>query len=414
MTSNSLLKLSRTCRTIAALVVFAIPLCSATAADTNNNTLWNLERLGRTPKSEHADDFGASDVHAVLYEGEPWNGKPTKIFAYYGLPARAGRDAPVPGVVCVHGGSGTAFAEWVKIWNRHGFAAIAMDTNGAVPRSLNENPDNFRHEWAGPPRYGFGDAKADVHDQWPYHAVADVILANSLLRSFPEVDKNNVGLTGISWGGYLTSLTAGVDPRFKFAIPVYGCGFLDDGSTWQKMIDDYGHDRWMQLWDPSSYLANTKMATLWINGTNDKHYHLGPFQRTYRLTKGPRSLAIRVRMDHGHGSGWAPPEIYAFARAAVGRGAPLVAFNEQGADSGKAWAQFTAPKDVHTKSAELVYTTDSGDWVDREWKTVPATVDASKHRISCDLPMGTTVYYFNLHDDRDLLVSSEHVVVGRE
>jgi hypothetical protein len=220
-------------------------------------------------------------------------------------------------------------------------------------------------------------------------------------------------LTGISWGGYLTSLTAGIDPRFKFAIPVYGCGFLDDGSSWAQMIDDYGHDRWMQLWDPSSYLASAEMPTLWINGTNDQHYHLGPFQRTYRLMKGPRYLGIRLRMSHGHGPGWDPPEIYAFAAAAVGRGAPLLTLKDEGEDGHRTWATVEAPANVQVKSAELLYTKDHGDWVKREWNSTPATTEPNG-RVTADLPDGTSVCYFNVHDDRGLLVSSEHIAIGQK
>ena len=33
----------------------------------------------------------------------------------------------------VHGGGGTAFADWVKLWNSRGYAAIAMDNCGSIP-----------------------------------------------------------------------------------------------------------------------------------------------------------------------------------------------------------------------------------------------------------------------------------------
>src|SRR3954469_3375330 len=122
-------------------------------AQQNGAPLWDLKWLDRPPAVEPAESYGAKDIHSVFYAGEPWNGKATKVFAYYGFPEGASASARVPGVVCVHGGSGTAFANWVKIWNKHGFAAIAMDTNGAVPQSINENPDDFRHQWAGPRRY---------------------------------------------------------------------------------------------------------------------------------------------------------------------------------------------------------------------------------------------------------------------
>jgi dienelactone hydrolase len=384
----------------------------ASAAD--EQVPWDMQRLGRPPAVELAETYGAKNVHAVLFAAEPWKGQPTKVYAYYGFPDGANKSSPVPGVVCVHGGSGTAFAEWVQVWNKHGFAAIAIDTNGAVPKSINENPDSFRHAWAGPMRYGFGDSRDDIRDQWPYHAVANIILADSLLRSFPEVDADNIGITGISWGGYLTSLTAGIDRRFKFAIPVYGCGFLDDGSTWEPMIEEYGHDRWMQLWDPSSYLGKATMPMLWINGTNDKHYHLRPFQRSYRLPSGPRSLAIRVRMDHGHGSGWSPPEIYAFAKSIVGRGKKLIEVTKQACEGRRASVIFQAPEGVEVAAVELAYTSDRGPWVDREWKTGPAEVDSARSTVEAELPSGTAVYYFNLTDSRGLLVSSEHVEVSED
>lgn len=377
-----------------------------------NATLWDLQKLGTPPAVEIAEEFDTEACHAIFFEGEPWRGKPTKVFAYYGLPKSASRDAPVPGIVCVHGGSGTAFAEWVQIWNKHGFAAIALDTNGAVPQSINEDPDKFRHEWAGPPRYGFNQSDQPPQDQWPYHAVAAIVRAHSLLRSFPEVDSSKIGITGISWGGYLTCLTAGIDPRFKFAIPVYGCGFLDEGSTWTDAIHKYGRDRWMGWWDPSSYLAGANLATLWINGTNDPHYHLPFFQKTYRLPHGPRNLSIRVRMDHGHGSGWSPPEIYAFAKAAVGTGDPLVEIAERGLDESLAWVRYRSAGDDRVASAELNYSTDAGGWTERNWNTIPARLDRESFRAEIELPLGTTVYYFNVLDDRRLLVSSEHVVTS--
>jgi len=83
------------------------------------------------------------------------------------------------------------------------------------------------HPNAGPKRISwFGDIALPDTEQWFYHAVADVIRANSLLRSFPEINPKKIGLTGISWGGTIVSTVAGVDPRFAFIIPVYGGGLI--------------------------------------------------------------------------------------------------------------------------------------------------------------------------------------------
>lgn len=371
---------------------------------------WANLSLDAPPATERVDDRQVEGVRAVYFTSEPYQGKPTKVFAYYGLPAGATADAPVPGVVCVHGGWGTAYPEWVRLWNSHGFAAIAIDTDGNVPAPIEQgDPARQRHPWSGPPPNGFDRAADPPADQWPYHAVAAIIHANSLLRSFPEVNAKNVGVTGISWGGYLASIVAGVDPRFKFTIPVYGCGFVHQGTSWNKQVDDYGRDRWVGLWDPSSHLPRAKMPMLWVSGTNDGHYHLPLLQKSYRLPPGDRTLAIRVRMDHSHPAGWAPPEIYAFAKAAVGMAPPLVEVKRSQVAAGRTAVQYEAPPEVEVRSAQLNCTLDNGPWIDRVWQTSEAKIDRAKHRLTADLPPGATAHYFNLTDSRGLLSSSEHV-----
>ena len=160
----------------------------------------------------------------MFYDGSPWHGKPTRVFAYYGLPKIA-PGAKVPGMVLVHGGGGTAFDVWVRLWNSRGYAAIAMDTCGCVP--IGSYGKWQRHDAGGPPGWGgFNQVDEPAEDQWTYHAIADVVLAHSFWRSLPQVDPERIGVTGISWGGYLTCIVSGVDSRFRFAVPVYGCGFL--------------------------------------------------------------------------------------------------------------------------------------------------------------------------------------------
>ena len=189
-------------------------------------TPWNIRALSEPPKVYPAQT-AEPGVRAMYFEAVPWKGKPTRVFAYYGTP----EGKKLPAMVLIHGGGGTAFAEWVRLWNKRGYAAIAMDTVGTVPDKADDGklwaPVRKRHEYGGPAGWGdFGSIDEPITDQWSYHAVAAAVLAHSLIRSFPEVDPKRIGVTGISWGGYLTSIVSGVDPRFRFAAPVYGCGFL--------------------------------------------------------------------------------------------------------------------------------------------------------------------------------------------
>lgn len=374
---------------------------------------WDLSILSPSPATFPAEGFSEESVQALFYAGLPWKGQATRVFAWLGLPkVNPGRKAP--GMVLVHGGGGTAFAEWVRLWTQRGYAAIAMDTCGCVPRGAYGHWE--RHEHGGPPGWGgFDQLDQPPKDQWTYQAVAAVILAHSLLRSRPEVDPQRIGLTGISWGGYLACIVAGVDSRFKFTVPVYGCGFYLDTALGQA-LRDLGEEkcaRWMQWWDPSRYLRRANMPLLWVTGSNDFAYTLNALQKSYRLAPGPSTLCIRLRMPHGHGDpGENPEEIHAFANSFCKDGAPLARITGQGWKGKQVWASFESQ--VPVVRAELNFTKALGPWPDRPWEAVPAAVDSVRGKITATLPEGVTVYYFNLIDQRNLVVSTEHVELVSE
>jgi len=370
--------------------------------------MWDMPALSKAPAYAPADGFQAEGEQAIFYDGLPYQGKPTQVFAWLGLPKTpAGQKAP--GIVLVHGGGGTAFDAWVRLWTGRGYAAIAMDTCGSVPRGRYGHWD--RGAAGGPPGWGgWNQIDQPRQDQWTYHAVADVILAHSLLRSLPHVDPERIGLTGISWGGYLTCIAAGVDHRFKFAVPVYGCGFTNEHGFAKNVarLGKEGGDRWMRWWDPSVYLGDAPMPMLWVTGSNDFAYTFNALQKSYRLPKAPRTLAIRLRMPHGHGgAGENPQEIQVFADSIVKQGQPLARIVAQVREGNDPWATYEGPRPI--VKAELNATCDTGRWQDRKWVAAPAQVDAARHRVTATLPAAAKVYYFNLFDDRDCVVSTEHV-----
>ncbi len=399
----------RTVRLRPGLVLAASLLGGAAAAA---GMPWDAEALFRVPKQHPAPGFNEPGVRALFFDGLPWKGKTTKVFAWYGAPERKAGER-FPAMVLVHGGGGTAFAAWVRLWTSRGYAAIAMDTCGSVPKGKYGNWQ--RHDNGGPSGWGgFETVDEPVTDQWTFHAVADVVLAHSLIRSFPEVDPDRTGITGISWGGYLTCITAGLDPRFQLAVPVYGCGFLGENSAWLGRFNKMGREQaetWLGRWDPSVYLPRAAMPMLWVTGTNDFAYPMDSLRKSYRLPKGPRTLCIRIRMRHGHnGPGENPREIHAFADAILKEGVPLARIVKQGVDGNRAWATYAASEPV--SRAELTYTKDSGPWKPRKWEAAPATVDASAKRVSAGIPEGATVFYLNLFDGRKCVVSTVHVVAG--
>jgi hypothetical protein len=201
-------------------------------------------------------------------------------------------------------------------------------------------------------------------DQWMYHAVADTVLANSLLRSFPEVDAKKVGLMGISWGGVVASTAMGVDTRFAFSIPTCGCGDLADTPN------QYGaalHDNalYRDVWDPLVWLPHATMPALWLSWPDDVHFPLTSQSASYRAAPGPHMAAILPGMKHGHPAGWNPPDSYAFAESVVREGKPWFRQTSDG--------EFFNSKPID--KALLFSTADAHSTVPSQWTQTPAAFE---------------------------------------
>jgi cephalosporin-C deacetylase-like acetyl esterase len=366
-----------------------------------------LGDLTTAPQVHPADGFAAEEgLRPLFFDGLPYRGKPTRVFAWYGAPGGHEGAGKRPAMVLVHGGGGTAYKEWVKRWNDHGFAAISIAVEGQTDERQADGRTWKRHAWAGPARDGiYADSALPLADQWMYHAVADVVLANSLVRSFPKVDQRQIGLMGISWGGIVASTVAGSDTRFSFVIPTYGCGSLDiSDNQWGLALKDNAIYR--DVWEPRLLLGRATMPILWLTWLRDPHFPLDAQQATYRAAAGPRTVAVLPDMGHSHQAGWKPPDSYAFAAAIVATGKPWARQVVQFFDEGTASAEFECARPV--KSAVLIHTTDSGYTGKRRWLTAPAKWDAHGEgvRVSAPLPRGTRAFFFNLDAD-GLTVSSE-------
>lgn len=373
-----------------------------------------LDQLTGVPQVHSAEGLAAesaeTNVKPIFFEGLPWKAKPTRVFAWLGLPDASNRvdGAKVPGVVLVHGGGGTAFKEWVEKWNEKGFAAISIAVEGQTDLRDATGKSWQRHEWAGPARDGiYGDSDQPLTDQWMYHAVADTILANSLLRSMPEVDANKVGVMGISWGGVITSTAMGVDSRFAFAIPTYGCGGL---ATAQNQ---YGralgqNTLYREVWDPLVRMNDVTMPVLWLSWTGDQHFPLDLQRRCYTSAPGPHMVALLPNMRHGHAPGWNPPDSYEFARSVVETGVPWCRqLGVKREDAGRARVSFASSQPID--KVTLVTTTDTGFTGRRTWNETEAEFKHNQSRVIVDvsLPDRTTAWFVNLHSG-SLIASSDY------
>jgi hypothetical protein len=168
---------------------------------------------------------------------------------------------------------------------------------------------------------------------------------------------------------------AGVDSRFKAAVPVYGCGFLHENSAWldrfAKMTQAQ-RERWITLWDPSRYLP-------------------------------AKQLCITVNMPHSHPAGWAPKEIGLFIDQHLREGSPLPTVGDPERQNGTIRVSYSSP--VKLADAALHVTTDKGPINKRTWQTHKAKIDGNAI-VSESSVRDATAWFLTVTNDRGAVVST--------
>jgi hypothetical protein len=201
-----------------------------------------------------------------------------------------------------------------------------------------------------------------------------------------------------------------VDDRLKAAVPVYGCGFLQDNSVWKESrfdkMDAALRTRWVDNFDPSKYLPNVKCPILFLNGTNDFAYPLDSYQKSYELVKGPRTVAVHLRLRHGHI--WTFEEVDTFIDSHLKKANPLPVIGPMT----RAGEHVSAKVESKTKlkSGQLLYAPAQGPWQKREWLSHAAIIKDGV--VSANLPTTRPlVYFLSVTDGRGLEVSAPHVIL---
>ncbi|MFC3745255.1 alpha/beta hydrolase family protein [Paenibacillus sp. GCM10012306] len=408
-----------------------------------------MESLFQLPALYPVFEDEETGIHAAFYQGVPYKGKETRVFAYYGLPKieeHKQNEIPqqIPGIILVHGGAGSAFSHWVKQWNDRGYAAIAMDLEGQVPfASYNNISERSRddlhtdsslplfspHPWSGPMKQGvFADYGEAVQDQWMYHAVAAVLSAHTILRSLPGVDEDRIGITGISWGGIITSLVSGLDHRLSFAMPVYGCGYLyEPGTLYGRgfaAMPPATAERLRGLWDPSSYLHQSKIPMLWLNGSQDTHFPLSIFVKSYEQHEHHYEdaqlhsrLSIQHGLPHTYPDAWSCEESYAFADSITREGPALIRILRAEQYEERVRVCFQSPLEV--VKAVLYWCGDDTDWRSASWHSETAILykdeNSNDHgEAHVALPVSGGVYFVQLTNTKGWITSSRVMRDRRE
>ncbi|MBT3381573.1 MAG: alpha/beta fold hydrolase [Lentisphaerae bacterium] len=352
-----------------------------------------LGRLYQPPEILSVDkheEYNVEGCQAIIFEGERFKGEPVSLFAYYSTPAGAPPAEGWPAVVLVHGGGGTAFANYVEDWNEKGYAAISLDWYGLFPEIKKKTPERRKVvPNTVAPLYSYEDA------------VANIIRCHSLLRSFPRIDVERTGIVGASWGGFFALTAAGYDQRFKCVISAYAAGF------WQKTP-----------FDPQHHVMNITAPVLRTAVVNELNFPLPRWQETVDLTTSAEST-LSIDLARGHSNvGLVWPINYHFADMTLkGQGLlPRIGSVRQTGDKLEATVMNIAQLDQSKLGrAELHYavsapTARGGRFYEKDqWQKAP--VERVHGLLQATVPVGTRACFLNLFWN-DLPISSQFLLLG--
>ncbi len=344
-------------------------------------------------------------TQAIFFVSVPYLGKETTTFAYIGTPNIEKPQGGYPAIVLVHGGGGCAFYEWVEYWNKKGYVAIAFDCSGQQYGSCKHdgkgtaeiNPNGRYLEISD--NGSFENDEESVCNSWTYHNVANIILAHNLLRTNKNVNKDKIVLTGISWGGVLTTIVSGIDDRFLAVAPVFGTGYLLESHVFTNKnvpMIDY-REKWEELFDPISYVEKNVKSTLFTMGMNDHAFSPKNAQRTYGRVQGEVIYSYRKELLHYHR--WKDEEQMIHVARFMDLKCKNIALPFQLIGEKRENNQFSIQVDNGNaiKKAYFNYTL-SNDEDCMLWKWEQVEIAMVKNKATAEIPQGTKYCFVELSD----------------
>lgn len=311
-----------------------VPLAVATKEDwMNRGDAWVAPRATgeeKTPAPGAALDKSAELVVEELYltAGVTPVG-PNRIYCAVARPAQA--TGPVPVVLIFHGGGGHASpALALAAARRHpGMAGVAMDYNGQFAAKKGERVTR----WTIPAPVPKLALVPDLRNSPMYHYVTAARRTIDALETMPWADPARVGAVGVSYGGWVALILAGVDARVKCVTTGVSAGGVGDtpGKAAQQLRWEPAEQRplWLANYEPLAYAPATRAGVFLQLASNDYWFWITGAARQLAALPGPKGWIIRPNSNHGSGG----PELSdlaapAFMRHMLLGTAPLAAVGE--------------------------------------------------------------------------------------
>jgi dipeptidyl aminopeptidase/acylaminoacyl peptidase len=243
-----------------------------------------------------------SNLGLTPAEEMDWKGAVNRtIHGFIIKPKNFDANKKYPLLVIIHGGPQSAFNNsWGYRWNPQVFA----NTNDYV--IFMPNPRGS---------VGYGQQFVnEISGDWGGKAYTDIMNGVAEMTKKPYVDKNNIGGTGASYGGYMVDWILGHnnDPRFKFKVFASHAGVynLESMATvteelwfvdWEFKGMPWENPEMYQRWSPHRYSKNFDTPTLVTCGELD--YRV-PVDQSYQLFTTLQLRGIDSKLvvfpDEGH------------------------------------------------------------------------------------------------------------------
>jgi dipeptidyl aminopeptidase/acylaminoacyl peptidase len=206
---------------------------------------------------------------------------------------RSGQRYPL--ILSIHGGPhgmfGSAFNATFQAYAARGYAVLYLNPRGSSGYGQRFSDGTLR-EWGG------GDYR-------------DLMTGlDFALKKFSWIDAERIGVTGGSYGGFMTNWMVTQTSRFRAAVSVASVSNLVSfyaTSLYQDLIhaefglpwDDYDL---LWRWSPLRYVGQAQTPTLFLHGEQDNDVHITQAEEMYMALKrrGIETVLVRYPRE-GHG-----------------------------------------------------------------------------------------------------------------
>ena len=362
--------------------------------------LWDIPTIEVRTETLKSSLTRGIRVEEIYYYSRPYKREPVRVFGYFCYPQK--RAGKLPAILLSHGGGGHASRSTSINWAKKGFAVLAIDLPG-------KGENRARSRSTGPDMLVATLLRTEPDPSYNYlvHAVAAARNGITYLTQRKEVDRQRIGMIGLSWGGVLTLLTNGQDDRLKAAVNVFGAGYIPEGCTWQEIftaMPETAKGRWDSYIDPQNFLATQHAPIFFVTGTNDHCYYLPIFQKSFIEVAAGKDLLLIPNLRHKFLAAAERPA-FTWLEQQLKTGGTFPRITELPVfrkNANKIIFPFTAAVHSQVKSARLYYTAGGPQgFTGKKWQAVQPYQEADKYFFA--LPFSILkpeiLYYVTFTDD---------------